>query len=271
MDAILIDLGFIKIYWYSFLLFIAFIIGGSLALKEAKKWNIPEDFIINMFFWLIPFSFLGARLYFVAFHWDYYSSNLIDIFKVWEGGLAIHGGMIAALLWIFLYCHKYKANMLRILDILVVSLLLGQSIGRWGNFFNGEAFGPETTLSFLENLHLPQFIINGMNIGGVYHQPTFLYESIWCLIGFIALLFIRKYKYIKIGQMSCFYLVWYGVGRFFIEGMRMDSLMLGGLKMAQIVSIIMIIAGVVMFFILNRGSRFDNRYNDEENVDEIDF
>ncbi len=267
MNPIMLDLGIISIHWYSFLIFIALIIGGWMVIREAKKWNISEDFIINLAFYLIPISLIGARLYFVVFHWDYYSQNLLEIFEVWKGGLAIHGALLFGLLFVLFYCKKHKIHTLRLLDIIVVSLLLGQAIGRWGNFINQEAFGPATTLSFLESLHLPQFIIDGMYIGGTYYQPTFLYESLWCIIGFIAILFIRRMKYIKTGQITAFYLVWYGIGRFFIEGLRTDSLMLGPLKMAQVVSIMMILAGIILFFIRNRGSRFQNRYNDKENIE----
>lgn len=264
MNPIFLDLGIVQIYWYSILIFIALLVGGALALREAKKFDLSEDFMINMFFYLIPIALIGARLYFVLFHFDYYKANPMDIFKVWEGGLAIHGALIAGLLWIIFYTHKHHIPTVRVLDILVVSLLLGQAIGRWGNFLNGEAYGPETTLSFLESLHLPQFIIDGMHIGGIYYQPTFLYESLWCLIGFIIILLFRKRKYCKNGDMVAFYLVWYGIGRFVIEGLRTDSLMLGSFKVAQIVSIIMVIIGGYIFFRHFKQSKLENLYREEE-------
>lgn len=271
MRRILFDFGIIKIYWYSVILFMAIYIGGSLALKEAKKWKIPEDFMINFFFFLFPLSMIGARAYFVAFNWAKYSQNIIDIFKVWEGGLAIHGGIIVGIIWTIIYSKKYGVNTLRLMDIAVVSLLIGQAIGRWGNFFNGEAHGPATTYEFLKGIFIPEFIIDGMKIDGIYRQPTFLYESLWCFIGFIAILFIRRYRYIKIGQITSFYLMWYGLGRFFIESLREDSLKLNNFKVAQIVSAYMFVVGLIMFFVSNRGSRFENQYNDKENVDEIKF
>ncbi len=271
MNPIFLDLGFFKIYWYSFLLFLAFFIGCVLAIKEAKKWKISEDFMINMFFYVIILSFIGARAYYVAFNWDYYSANLSSIFKVWEGGLAIHGGLIMALIFIIFYTKKYKVDTLRILDILVVSLILGQAIGRWGNFMNGEAHGAITTLEHLKSLHIPEFIINGMYIDGNYYQPTFLYESLWCFLGFIVLIIYRGMKYTKIGTTTSLYLIWYGIERFFVEGMRTDSLMLGNFKIAQIISIIMIVTGIIMFFILKRGSVFNNKYNDIKNTHETNF
>lgn len=260
MNAIFLDLGIIQIYWYSVLIFLALLLGGTLALRESKKFGLPEDFMMNMFFYLVPIAILGARLYFVSFHWDYYSQNFIEVFKVWEGGLAIHGALLAGLLWVIFYTKKHKVSTVRVLDILVVSLLLGQAIGRWGNFLNGEAYGPETTLAFLQGLHLPQFIIDGMHIGGVYYQPTFLYESLWCFLGFIVILIYRKGQYRKIGDMLSFYLIWYGCGRFMIEGLRMDSLMLGSLKMAQVVSLCMIAIGIVIFFKHRKESKFDHLY-----------
>lgn len=271
MGSIFLDLGVIKIYWYSIIMFIAIFVGGALALRESKRWKIPEEFMINLFFFLIPLSIIGARCYFVAFNWSYYSENVIDIFKIWEGGLAIHGALIVGLFWLIHYSKKYKVNTLRLLDILVVSLLIGQVIGRWGNFFNGEAYGPATTFESLKNLFIPNFIIEGMNIDGIYHQPTFLYESIWCLVGFLIILFVRRYRYIKIGQTAAFYLMWYGVGRFFIESLRQDSLMLSNIKIAQIISIIMFVSGVILYIVRSRGSRFDNQYNDEVNTNDVTF
>lgn len=263
MNPIFLDLGIIQIYWYSIFIFLGFFIGGTLALKEAKRFKLDEEVIINMFFYIIIFALLGARIYYVLFNMKYYLNDPISIIKVWEGGLAIHGGIIACIIFLFFYTKKNKLNMLKIMDILAVSLILGQAIGRWGNFMNKEAYGPITTLEFLKKLHLPNFIINGMNINGVYHQPTFLYESLACLIGFIILLIIRRRKYIKNGMISSFYLVWYGLVRFFIESLRQDSLMLGNIKMAQLVSIILVITGIVMFIILKKSSAFTNNYNEK--------
>lgn len=271
MNSILFDFGFITIRWYSVFIFLALLIGGSLAIREAKRFRIPEDFMINMFFFLVPIALIGARLYYVFFHWDYYSENLFDIFKVWEGGLAIHGGILFGLIWVWIYSRKYKVRTSRITDILCVSLIIGQAIGRWGNFMNSEAYGPEVSLSFLEGLHLPQFIIDGMYIDGFYHHPTFLYESLWCFLGFILLLIYRRRKYTKIGQTTSLYLIWYGIGRFLIESLRTDSLMLGNFKAAQIVSLFMIVIGLIYFIKLQVKSKFANRYNDWENFENVEF
>ncbi len=265
MNPIFLDLGIIQIYWYSIFILLGFLIGGTLALWEARRWEIPEDFMINLFFYVIIFAFLGARIYYILFNLEYYMNDPISMIKVWEGGLAIHGGIIACTIFIIFYTKKYKVNTLRILDILAVSLIIGQAIGRWGNFFNQEAYGSATTLEFLKGLHLPQFIIDGMFINGTYYQPTFLYESIGCLLGFIVLLIFRCRKHTKVGYVTALYLIWYGVLRFFIESLRQDSLMLGNFKMAQIVSIILVISGIIIFIRLRKVSVFDNSYNGRTN------
>ena len=267
-----IDLGFISIHYYSIILFLAMIVGGILVIHEGKKFNISKDFMFNLLFYTILFGIIGARLYFVLFNLDFYLENPIEILMVWHGGLAIHGGIVFGLITIIIYCYKYKVNTLRILDIIVVSLILAQAIGRWGNFFNGEAHGPVTTLAYLQGLHLPNFIINGMHINGQYFIPTFLFESLWCLIGFIVLLIFRRMKYRKIGQTMCLYLVWYGIGRFFIETLRTDSLMLFDFKIAQIVSLLMIITGIIIYiFIAKKGNKMDNLYNDDSQQENILF
>ncbi len=270
MSDILLDLGFITIKWYSFLMFLALLIGIILITKEAKKFKIDENYIVNLIFWTTIIALIGARIYFVVFNWNYYSTHLNEIYKVWQGGLAIHGGIIFGALFIFLYTKKYKVNTLRIFDIIAPALLIGQAIGRWGNFFNGEAHGPATTLAFLQNLHLPKFIIDGMYINGTYYQPTFLYESLWCLLGFIILLIVRRMRYTKIGNVTGIYLMWYSIGRFFIESLRTDSLMLGNFKMAQIISIILFIIGLVIIIVSKRKSKLENLYN-EQNKTEVMF
>ena len=254
MDPI-INIGFISIHWYSVFIFIAILIGSNLAIKEAKRHGFEEDFVVNLLFWGVIFGIIGARLYYVIFNFDYYRYNLLEIFKVWNGGLAIHGGILAGFITIALICYRKKVNLIKILDYLVVGLILAQAIGRWGNFFNGEAHGVAVSLSYLESLHLPQFIIDGMNIGGNYYIPTFLYESIWCLIGFVIMIILRRKKFMRVGYLTSFYLVWYGIERFFVEGMRTDSLMFFSLRIAQIVSLIMIFIGIILFIYSFKNSK----------------
>ena len=137
-------------------------------------------------------------------------------------------------------------------DIAVPSLIIAQAIGRWGNFFNSEAHGPVTTLANLESFHIPKFIIDGMYIEGVYYHPTFFYESLWCILGFIVLLLVRRfYKTLKTGQLTCIYLMWYGLGRLFIESLRTDSLMLGSFKVAQLVSLSCFLIGLLFYLYLD--------------------
>ena len=262
MDPIMFSLFGIDIHWYSVLILVGIIIGIILLEREAKKFKYPKDLIFNICFWAIIMGIIGARLYYVIFNFSYYKNNLLEIFAIWNGGLAIHGGIIAGALTVIFFAKKYHLNFLKLLDMAVPSLILAQAIGRWGNFFNGEAHGIATTYAELKNLLVPEFIINGMNIGGIYYLPTFYFESLWCLLGFIILLIIRRMKYIKIGATTCIYLMWYSLGRFFIEAWRTDSLMLGGFKVAQIISIILFIVGLGYLIYLSRKGKYENLYND---------
>ena len=246
MDRVAIDFGIIKIYWYSICIFLAIITALTLIYKESKRRNIDTEFLINLAFYSILLGILGARVYYVLFNLDYYLENPIEILEIWNGGLAIHGGLLTGLVVISLYSKKNKVNILKMLDIIGVGVIIAQAIGRWGNFFNGEAYGRITSLANLKSQLIPKFIINRMYIDGFYRQPTFLYESILCIIGFIIMLLLRKYKNLKVGQLTGFYLIWYGMIRFIIESMRSDSLMLGPIKIAQLVSILFIIVGLII-------------------------
>lgn len=269
MDRYLFTIGDFKVEWYSVLIIVGAFLAIIMIMKEAKRHNYPTDFVFNMCFWAIIFGIIGARLYFVVFNLDLYT-NFWDIFKIWEGGLAIHGGIIFGLLTCLIYCKKYKARLVRLLDFVAPALLLAQAIGRWGNFFNMEAHGGIVMRSTLENLHIPEFIINGMYINGNYYHPTFLYESLWCLLGFIVLIIVKHYKYLKVGGLTCVYLIWYSVGRFFIESMRTDSLMLGGFKVAQIISFVLFIIGILGLMIQSRKGKFEDLYS-EPNHESIHF
>jgi phosphatidylglycerol:prolipoprotein diacylglycerol transferase len=222
---------------------------------EAKKNNISKDIISDLFFYAVIIGLIGARIYYVLFNFNYYINNISSIFKVWEGGLAIHGGLIAGLVFLYFYTKKKNLNLIKILDMAVVSVILGQAIGRWGNFMNGEAFGPITSLESLTRFHLPNFIIKGMYIDGNYHVPTFLLESLWCFIGFCIMFLLRKYKNIKPGFLTGFYLIWYGIERFLVETLRTDSLMLFNIKVAQLVSIVMILFGIIILYRIKKSSQ----------------
>lgn len=256
MSSTFITIGPLEIQWYSLLLLIAFTIGFIFVLKSRQKVNLSKNEMIDLIFYLIVVCIIGARLYYVLFNLDYYLAYPIDIIKVWEGGLAIHGGIIAGSIYLLIYCHKKQICVLKFTDIIVPALALGQAIGRWGNYFNQEAFGPVTTYDILKSMHIPTFIIDGMNIGGNYYHPTFLYESFWCFIIFIVLILLLKFKKNKIGLITSIYLIMYGLERFFIETMRQDSLLIFNLKVAQIVSLMMILAGII---VLIKSRRFNDK------------
>lgn len=264
MNPELINLFGLSIRWYSVLILIGAALGIFILKKEAQRFGMNWDFVFNLSFWTLIFGIIGARIYFVIFHWSEYSSDLLEIFKVWNGGLAIHGGLIAGAITAFFYCKKNKANTLKVIDMALPSVILAQAIGRWGNFFNGEAHGIATSLAKLQSLHIPRFIIDGMYIDGVYYHPTFLYESIWCLIGFVILLVIRRNKYTKVGTITGTYLMWYSAARFFIEHLRTDSLMLGGFRVAQIISILLFLVGLFLIIRNKRQSKFENLYNSDK-------
>ena len=246
MNPILISLGNIEIRWYSVLILIAFTIGYFIVINKCKKEKIDLTIISDMCFYIVIFSILGARLYYCLFNLDYYAKHILDVFKIWEGGLAIHGGIIAGILTTYFYTRKKKMPFLIIVDAFIPALVLGQAIGRWGNFFNMEAYGPITTLSNLQKIGIPKFIIDGMYIDHSYHHPTFFYESLGCLIIFVIVLIIRNLKGIKSGFITGVYFILYGIIRLFIENLRQDSLMLFNIKVAQLISIIMIILGIYM-------------------------
>lgn len=269
MNPEIFSIGNISIRWYSVLILVGIIIAILLAEKESKKFKFDKDFIFDLAFWVIIFGIIGARLYYVIFNFELYKNDILGIFKVWNGGLAIHGGIIAGLVTLLIYCKLKNVKPFRVTDIAVPSLIIAQAIGRWGNFFNSEAHGPVTTFANLKNLFIPQFVIDGMNIGGVYYHPTFYYESLWCILGFIVLILVRRfYKSLKCGQLTCIYLMWYGVGRLFIESLRTDSLMLGSLKVAQLVSIAMITIGAVIFIYLCFNRLKKGKYYDKEFMEE---
>lgn len=272
MNPIAIDLGFFQISWYSIFISIGVVLAFIILMVESKKLNINNEFIINLVFWTIIFGIIGARLYYCLFNYDYYSANPGEIIKIWKGGLAIHGGILLGGLFALIYSFKYKIRFFRVTDLLCMGLILAQSVGRWGNFFNGEAHGIETTREVLEGfLIIPKFVIEGMNIDGIFYHPTFYYESLWCLLGFIIILLIRFLcKYLKVGQLTGIYFIWYGIGRFLIESLRTDSLMFQGARVAQIVSVFLFVIGILLLFLKARGPKLENLYSEEE-LDDIRF
>lgn len=248
MDRILFSIGPLKIYYYSITMLLAVLTGILLAYRESKRYGM-KAYITDLVTYLIIFGIIGARIYYVIFNFDVYKDRLLDIFKIWEGGIAIYGAVIGGLIAIIYYAKKSEQNIVRTTDIIAPGLILAQAIGRWGNFFNSEAHGVSVSIDILEKLHIPNFIIKGMYISGEYYHPTFLYESMWCLIGFIVLIILRRIVKRKLGVMTTGYFIWYGIGRYFIEGLRTDSLYVGNYRVSQLVSLLLVLIGSVGFII----------------------
>lgn len=227
IDPVAFSIGPLQVHWYGIIMATAAMLGLWLATKEAKRQEMDPDILLDMMIWVLPAAILGARLYYVLFEWEYYSMHPEDIIAVWKGGLAIHGGLIGAFTAGYIFVRKRGLSFLKMADIVAPSIILGQAIGRWGNFVNQEAHGGEVSRAFLESLYLPQWLIEQMNIYGVYYHPTFLYESIWNIAGFLLLIGLRKAR-IRLGEIFFSYLIWYSLGRFFIEGLRTDSLAFTG-------------------------------------------
>ena len=235
------------IYLYGVMVALAFLVGILLCARFAPKFGISTENFYDLVLWVIPLSILGARLYFVIFQADYYLSHPAEILAVWEGGLAIYGGLIAGFLTTFVFCRCKKLSFPAMLDVLSFGVLPGQAIGRWGNFFNREAFGAETDVFCRMGLTAP----DGSTI---YVHPTFLYESLWNLCGLVLLiLFARSGKRRYGGQCILLYFLWYGLGRSWIEGLRTDSLYLGstGIRVSQLLSVILVFISATIL-ILNR-------------------
>lgn len=242
-DSIMVEIGFLKIRWYGVLIALAILLGTFLALKEIRKKNIDEDKFMNVLLIAIPIAFVFARLYYVLFNWTYYSTNLGEIPAVWHGGLAIHGGIIGAFLTAWIMLKYYGISFWEVGDAVAPSFILGQAIGRWGNYFNQEAYGYEVS---------PDNIPWAMWIDGAYRHPTFLYEFMWNILIFALLIILREKIKLKNGMLLPIYLGGYSLGRFFIEGFRTDSLMLGSLRMAQVTSLVLIGVSFILFFYLAR-------------------
>lgn len=249
IDPIAVSFGPISIAWYGIIIAAAIFVAIFLSMREAEKRGIEEDTIVDMALWTIPIAFIGARLYYVLFRLDYYLLNPGHIIAIWEGGIAIYGGLIAGGLTVYWFTKKKERPLWLMLDILAPHVLLAQAIGRWGNFINQEAYGGEVSRTFLENLFLPEFIIEQMNVNGVYHHPTFLYESLWSVLGFILIVILRNRKQLlRQGEVVLSYVIWYSFGRFFIEGLRTDSLMLFGvIRISQALSLVLFIGAIALW------------------------
>ncbi|QAA32864.1 prolipoprotein diacylglyceryl transferase [Clostridium manihotivorum] len=252
MNPVAFTLFGLPIRWYGILIASGMMLGILIAQYTCKFRNVDYDTFINTVLLALPLSIIGARLYYVLFEFDYYKNNMSQILNIRQGGLAIHGGLIAGALTAFLYLRRKKISFFKLADTAVPSIILAQAIGRWGNFFNQEAHGGPVSYDFIK--HFPEFIQRGMYIEGTYYQPTFLYESIWNICVFVVLLVILK-KSKRNGIVFFTYIGLYSMGRFFIEGLRTDSLMLGSIRIAQLVSL----SGVVLWILALAFYYFKNK------------
>ena len=246
-DRVAFTIFGLDVMWYGLLIGGGFLLAALIAYKRAPKHGIKPDFILDLVIWMVPAAIIGARAYYVIFSWEDFSGDWSKIFDVRSGGLAIHGGLILCFLVGYFVCRHCKQSFIATADLAAVVIPLAQAIGRWGNFFNEEAHGGPTDLPWAQ-------IINGVG----YH-PTFLYESIWCFLLFLFLLWFDNHRRSFDGQIICLYMILYSVERFFVEGLRTDSLMIGPLRQAQVLSLCLIAAGLVLYFVMKKK-------NDKENI-----
>lgn len=238
------SIGSFEVRFYGLIIAVGLILAVVYALKRKEQFGISEDDLIDGVLWIAPFAILCARLYYCAFEWDLYKDNPISILYIWEGGLAIYGAVIGAALGILFHCKVIKKiSVLAVLDVVSLGFMIGQTLGRWGNFFNREAHGGITD-SFLR-----MGLINPVTGSGEYYHPTFLYESLWNLFGFVLLHGIskgRKYD----GQIALMYVAWYGLGRALIEGLRTDSLWWGNFRVSQVLAAVTCIAALIVLVVM---------------------
>ena len=246
MDRVAFTIFGIDVMWYGVLIATGMLIGIVLAVREAKRVGISEDDVLNIAIIAIPVAIICARLYYVIFSWDYYSQNPGEIFNIRGGGLAIHGGLIGGILTGFIYAKVKKLDFFKTADAVMVGMPLAQAIGRWGNFINGEAHGGPTSLPW------------GIMVDGVKVHPTFLYESIWDFGIFLFIMFYMRKKKTYEGEVIVSYITLYSIGRFFIEGLRTDSLMFGPIRMAQFISLVGVVGGLVLHFYLKNRAKKNN-------------
>ncbi len=263
-----LNLGFTTVRWYGAIIAFGFLLAVLFGGRIAYKWKINLDKMIDVLLYGTIGGILGARLYYVAFKWDYYGQHLSDIFKIWEGGLAIYGGIIGGILAAFIVCKIEKLNFFNLLDMVSMSLLIGQGIGRWGNYANQEAFGSLTNKNWgmmsdtvaeyvsrnasyfgLDNVdNVKQYIADN----NLFVHPTFFYESVWCILGFFVLYIIMKKRRKFSGQLFLCYGVWYGFGRMVLEGLRSDSLYIGNtsIRVSQLLSAVLMLVSLVLLISL---------------------
>ncbi|KGX83720.1 prolipoprotein diacylglyceryl transferase [Pontibacillus marinus] len=252
LSRVFLELGPFTIYWYGVIIATGAYLGLWLAMRESQRLGLKKDIFVDLVVFAIPAAIICARIYYVIFEWDRYKNgSLIDIFAIWEGGIAIHGALIGAVITALIFAKVRNISFWQLADIAAPSIILGQAIGRWGNFMNQEAHGYAVSEEFFNNYmqYLPDFIVQQMCIDGIMYHPTFLYESLWNILGFVFLLILRRFNPRR-GELFLSYVIWYSFGRYFIEAMRTDSLyIIANLRTAQVISIVLIIlaAGLIMY------------------------
>ena len=223
--------------WYGVLITLGVILALALCTHEEKRLKLPQDTVIDLAFWAIPMGIIGARLYYVIFNWQVFADVPIRALYIWEGGIAIYGAVIGGLLGVLIFARRRKLNPFILTDMIVPGLSLAQGIGRWGNYFNMEAYGREITNPAWQFFPIGVQIPNGS--GYTWHMATFFYESCWDVAVFLLLWFLIRRRSTETGTLTLWYLLLYGVGRFVIEGLRTDSLMLGVLRVSQVLSLVL--------------------------------
>ena len=241
------SVGAMNIQFYGVIIAMGLILEVLYGLKRRKEFGLTEDDLIDGVLWIVPFAVICARLYFVFFTWDYYKAHPDQIIAIWNGGLAIYGGVIGAALGIVVYCKCKKLKLGALLDLVAIGFLIGQAIGRWGNFFNREAFGAETENFLRMGLQLDAD--QNRILQTLYYHPTFLYESLWNAAGFVLLHCLSKKRQYD-GQIALGYVAWYGLGRAFIEGLRTDSLYIGPFRVSQLLAALSCLAATTVLVIL---------------------
>ena len=234
-----LSLGPLNIHLYGLVIALGLVLAVVYASRRSKEFGVKEDDLLDGVLWVTPFAILCARAYYCVFSWEQYAADPISVLYIWNGGLAIYGGVIGAVLGVIVFCKIKKLKISTILDMVLIGFLIGQSIGRWGNFFNREAFGAETDSFFRMGL------LNEKTGTTTYYHPTFLYESLWNAVGFLLLHFISKKRKYD-GQVALCYAAWYGLGRCIIEGLRVDSLWWGPFRVSQLLAGVSCVAAVAI-------------------------
>ncbi len=271
LNRVAFKLGGLTVAWYGILITLGIILAMVFALYNAKKFGIIPDKLIDVVLFGIIGGIVGARLYYVIFSWDSYKNDLISIFKTWEGGLAIYGGLMGAILAGLIVAKLQKMKLLAVLDISSLGFLIGQSIGRWGNFVNVEAFGSNTNLVWgMTSDKITSYLSNSSNVATLNKlgvsvdalapvHPCFLYESLWCALGFVLLFLYSKHRKFD-GEVFLIYTAWYGFGRTVIEGLRTDSLLLGTIRVSQLLAAVLVVAAVIILIVVRSKIK---RYHDD--------